>query len=77
MTEIRYELPRESMVHIVIYNLAGQVVSELMHDIRPAGYHSVQWDGIDMSGKPVSSGVYFYSVTAGTYNKVGKMLLLK
>ena len=77
VTEIRYGLPRESMVHIVIYNLAGQVVLELMHDIRPAGYHRVQWDGLDMSGKPVSSGVYFYSVTAGTNKKVGKMLLLK
>ncbi|MFQ5869406.1 MAG: FlgD immunoglobulin-like domain containing protein [Candidatus Zixiibacteriota bacterium] len=41
------------------------------------GYHTVTWDGKDQSGKTVSSGIYFYSITYRSGTQVKKMVLLK
>ncbi|MFQ5674459.1 MAG: FlgD immunoglobulin-like domain containing protein [bacterium] len=42
-----------------------------------AGFHSVRWDGKDHSGNPVSSGLYLYKMTAGSFVQVRKMSLLR
>ena len=59
---------------IEIFNLKGQKVKQFS-DIR--GQTSVVWDGTDDNNKPVSSGIYFYKLKAGDYQKVRKMILLK
>ena len=45
-----------------IYDILGQEVRTLINENKPAGYHSVVWDGKDNSGQQLSSGVYFYSL---------------
>jgi flagellar hook assembly protein FlgD len=47
--------------------------------ISPSPGHtlSVTWDGTDDSGKPVGSGIYFYKLKAGDFQKVKKMILIK
>jgi len=61
-----------------ICNLKGQKVKQLLNENLTAGNYSVVWHGIDEKGKPVSSGVYFYSLTAnGKTIDSKKMLLLK
>ncbi|MBN2830471.1 MAG: T9SS type A sorting domain-containing protein, partial [Candidatus Cloacimonetes bacterium] len=42
-----------------------------------AGRHNVVWKGTDFRGNSVSSGVYFYKMSSGTYTKTKKMILMK
>lgn len=78
VTNIRYELPKASLVTLKVYNKLGQTVRTLVNEEKTAGYYSVQWDGENDSGVKVSSGIYFYSiVTNAGYVKVKKMVFLK
>jgi predicted outer membrane repeat protein len=72
ITTIAYELPKESTVKICIYNLSGQLVQELLNEVKPAGYHTIQWDASSQS-----SGVYFYQISAGEFRDIKKCVLLK
>ena len=76
-TSIQYALPKSSMVSIKVYNMLGQEVRTLTSEVKQAGYYSVQWNGDNNLGQPVSSGIYIYRVTAGQYFKTMKMVLLK
>jgi len=76
-TIINYSLPRRSNVKIEIYNILGQTVRQLTDENRTAGNHSVTWDGLDNNGQSVSTGVYFYRITADNFTETKKMLLLK
>lgn len=76
-TNIRYQLPQETQVKLVIYNLIGQEVRELVNTIMPAGYHTAVWDGRDQRGKLVPSGIYHYRLEAGGQVMVKRMTLLK
>lgn len=64
-------------VRLEIYNLRGQRVRCLADGEREPGTYSLTWDGLDESGEPAGSGVYFYRITAGRFSSVRKMLLLK
>ena len=76
-TYIDFTLPSEQAVSLKIYNIKGQVVSSLVDRRIAAGIHTVRWDGKNDSGERVSSGVYFYRLTAGEKSFVKKMVLLK
>jgi hypothetical protein len=65
------------LVHIDIYNIKGQKIRELVNGHYSTGTHSVIWNGTDNNGKQVSSGIYFYKMTAGDYTSTRKMILLK
>ncbi|NQV18457.1 MAG: T9SS type A sorting domain-containing protein [Armatimonadetes bacterium] len=62
---------------IIIYNMKGQKVKTLVNERFPAGQHSIVWDGTNDNHKKVSSGVYFYRMTAGDYTSTKKMILMK
>jgi hypothetical protein len=76
-TSIAYGLPEDSNVRIDVYNLLGQTVVTLVNTRKDAGYHSVQWDGRDVNGDLVRSGVYIYKITANSFAQTKKMILLK
>jgi len=83
-TSIYYQLPVASHVTLEIYNLLGQKQKTLMEKEVTAGYHSITWDGRDMSGNAVSSGLYFYRINILPkhdqyipFTDVRKMLLIK
>jgi len=71
-TSIAFGLPTDNDVTINIYNVAGQLVESMDLGHMFAGTHSVVWDASD-----VASGVYFYKVSAGSFNETMKMTLLK
>jgi len=77
MTLIEFQLPEQCQVRIAIYNMLGQEVRSLVDDVKPAGYHSVIWDGRDNAGAIVSSGIYYYRMITSSYNEVKKMVLLR
>ena len=64
-------------VHIEVYNIRGQRIKTLVNDHFPVGRHSVVWNGTDDNGRSVSSGIYLYRMTAGSYQSVRRMLLIK
>lgn len=76
-TTISYDLPKNESVILTIVNSLGQVVTELVNEVQPAGHHSVNWNATDKSGHPVASGVYFYKLRAGEHSAVKKMMYLK
>lgn len=76
-TVINYSLPQESKVELTIYNIRDQRVNRLVNNEQPAGDYRVVWNGTNERGERVSSGVYFYRLTAGDRSLNRKMLLLK
>jgi hypothetical protein len=76
-TAIPFALPRSGFASLKIYNSVGQEVACLIAGNLPAGVFRATWDGKDMSGKMVSSGVYLYRLKAGDYVEFRKMLLMK
>jgi len=76
-THIKYTLARSEKVKLTIYNLLGHQVISLVNTQKPAGNHTVAWDGRDADGRLVGSGVYFYRIEAGDFVKTHKMLMLK
>ena len=55
----------------------GAIVRNLYNGDRVQGYHSIIWNSKDNYGKPVSAGLYFYSIRSINYTLSGKMLLVK
>ncbi|UCF62723.1 MAG: T9SS type A sorting domain-containing protein, partial [bacterium] len=76
-TSINYELPQNTRVQIVIYNLLGQRVKTLLNSYIKAGRHYVDWDGRNDQGYQLSSGIYIYRFESKEYSKTLKMILLK
>jgi hypothetical protein len=72
VTKINFALPVKADVKIEIFNILGQRISAIAAGSLTPGYHSVAYDA---SG--LSSGLYFYKLTAGPYIKTGQMTLLK
>ncbi len=71
-TTIRFGLPARSHITLTVYNTLGQEVATLVQGEKEAGYHEVKFDGTGLS-----SGVYFYRMTAGDYVATKKLLILK
>jgi len=76
-TVIKYGLPKDAKVDIVIYNILGQKVATLIDRNQKAGCYAVRWDNISDSGRTVANGIYFYRIRAGGYTAIRKMLLIR
>jgi flagellar hook assembly protein FlgD len=59
-----------------IYNVAGQLVRSY-EGMGNVGLNLITWDGKDNEGNAVSSGVYFYKLSAGSFTATSKMIMLK
>ena len=77
ITQIKYELPKASLVNITVYDMMGKVVRTLINMEQTAGYKSIQWNATNDEGKPVSAGLYLYTIQAGEFRQIKKMVLLK
>ena len=64
-TTILYSIPVRSDVELTVNNLLGQRVAVLESSTRPAGSHTVQWNGRDQSGHALAAGVYTCRIHAG------------
>jgi flagellar hook assembly protein FlgD len=78
-TTIRFGIPAgvAQQTTLRVYNALGQVVRVLVNEQLDAGTHSIVWDGRDDFSRPVSTGVYFYKLTAGDFTQVRKLMLMK
>jgi len=78
-TQITFDVPQDGVfVELNIYNLMGQRVRQLMRaEGVQAGRYTLNWDGRDDRGIQASSGIYLYTLSAGTYLQARKMILMK
>ena len=83
-TSIAYQLPVPAHVTLEIYNLLGQKQKTLVNKGMSAGFHSINWDGKNLNGTPVTSGFYIYQIQvtpkdghSTSFHQIRKMLLLK
>ncbi len=80
-TRITYEVPTlqqgSAPIKLMVYNAQGQEVKTLVNERRSAGRYTVNWDGRDNAGNYVSSGVYFYKMTAGSVVLTKKLAVTK
>jgi len=66
-----------SFVELKIYDINGSLVKTLVNENLPAGNYLTRWEGDNMTGSKVSSGVYIYSIRVGDRAMNKKMTLLK
>ncbi|MBN1408157.1 MAG: right-handed parallel beta-helix repeat-containing protein, partial [Calditrichaceae bacterium] len=65
LTTIKFHLPEDCSIYLVIYDMLGRVVRSLLSDASyPAGVHQIDWDGTNQTGNQLSSGVYIYRIKA-------------
>ncbi len=76
-TTIKYGIPESANVSIVVYDIRGTIVTTINSGKKQAGWYEHTWNGRDDSGQPVSTGLYFTHLQAGSYSKAIKMLYLK
>jgi nitrous oxidase accessory protein NosD len=76
-TTIAYQVPEVTHVTVEVYNVLGERVATLVDEQQAAGYYTVEWNGKDGGQRTVSSGVYYYRMSAGQFTSIKKMLLVK
>lgn len=73
VTTIKFTLPVQSKVNLCVYNVNGQLVSELVNNNKVAGFHSIEYNASSFN-----SGVYYYSLKVdGIIKDTKKMVLIK
>jgi hypothetical protein len=77
VTTLRYNLPKDQLVNITIFDIMGKQVNRLVNSQQLAGYRTVQWNATNDLGESLSAGVYLYSIEAGEFRQTKKMVLLK
>ncbi|MCU0643638.1 MAG: T9SS type A sorting domain-containing protein, partial [bacterium] len=60
-----------------IYDALGRLVKVLVEGQQAAGVHQINWDGTDIKGREVVSGIYFYTIQAGEFRMTKKMVLMR
>ena len=76
-TNISYTIPEISRVSIIIYDINGSLVRNLVNESLEPGSYTVSWDGTNFYGSKVSAGMYFYRIQSGTFSSTQKMIFLK
>lgn len=77
MTRVEFSIPSNvkgemSNVNLSIYDLAGKLVETLINNSLSSGTYNINWNATNYS-----SGIYFYTLTAGSFTETKKMMLLK
>ena len=80
-THIKYQLPEQGDVKLVIYDIMGRMVRKLVDQRNEPGFFDIVWDGKNQSGVKVATGIYIYRIhvdgVSKKFEKTKKMMLLK
>jgi hypothetical protein len=71
-TSISYSIPENTLVTLKIYDVLGNEVVELINEQKESGNYQ-----IDFNASELSSGIYYYTLTAGNFTSTKKMILMK
>ena len=72
VTKIKFDLPNNTKVKIIIYDISGREISQLVNNNLSAGSYEIEWNGNDFA-----SGVYFYKMQTESFADVKRMILIK
>lgn len=76
-TVISFVLPAPQVVNLGIYDVEGHLVDTLLQERLAEGAHHVSWDGRNVQGERLASGLYFYRLKTGTGVRVRKMTMIQ
>jgi hypothetical protein len=76
-TTIIFGLAYKQHVALSIYDVSGRLITVLANDIFDKGVHEIIWKGLNDQDRPMSSGVYFCRLTAGSFTETKKLVLLR
>jgi len=71
-TNIKFDLPKDVLVSIKIFDMLGREIRTLVNDYKTAGSYTISFNGSDLS-----SGIYYFKIKAEDFEQVRKMMLLK
>ena len=71
-TNIKYDFPKQSIVHVSIYTILGEKVVELVNEVKSAGSYEITWNAHNLS-----NGVYVYTMRGSDFIDSKKLILLK
>jgi hypothetical protein len=72
VTKINYSIPKSGFVLLKVFDILGREIANLVSENKTSGYYSIDFNASDLT-----SGVYFYKLTSGTYSEVKKMTVIK
>lgn len=72
VTNISFELPFDSQVNLMVYDMSGKEVARLVNEFRPAGFYYVSFNAMNLA-----SGIYFYKLFANGQQMIKKMTVIK
>ncbi|MEE9554829.1 MAG: T9SS type A sorting domain-containing protein [candidate division Zixibacteria bacterium] len=77
-TIISYNLSEESTVSLMVFSITGQLINPIINkQIQPAGEYKYVWEGTDLNGQTVSTGIYFYELFVDEHRESKAMILVK
>ncbi|MCE1165530.1 MAG: T9SS type A sorting domain-containing protein [Bacteroidetes bacterium] len=71
-TKIQFSVPKKSFVNLVVYDMLGRTVATLVNEVKNPGNYLVDWNSSNLT-----SGTYFYRMTAGEFTETKKMIMVK
>ncbi len=77
VTMVNYSLSTPGFTTLTVYDLQGRKVAGLVNSYKTTGSYNQVWTGVDQTGRPVASGIYFMVLVTGGEQQSEKMLLLK
>jgi hypothetical protein len=81
LTVIEFDVAHSAHISLAIFNVQGQHIATLLDTRRASGRYKVTWDGRNMAGQQVASGLYFYRFIAesadGKLMSTKKLILMK
>jgi len=76
-TNINFTISEESNIKLLVYDLSGKLIKEMVNAPIQIGKYSILWNGTDTNGNKVGAGVYLYKLQAENFTQTKKMILLK
>jgi len=74
-SNVKFALPASGKASIRVYNIQGQMVETLVDGNVDAGEHNIHWDGTNLSGNKVTSGIYFFKLETGKGSVISKVVV--
>lgn len=75
-TNISFTLKKPSSFKLNVYNIKGQLVKSIINKNAEEGYHSIEWDGTNLNGQKVPSGIYFFQLTLSSDRSIIKKAIM-
>ena len=76
-TTIAYSVPQTTSISLKVYTLLGEEVATLKEGEMGPGRHITMWDGRNVSGQTMASGIYFVRLQAGAFTAIRKLMVLR